>query len=287
MPERSVIGKYIAPETMEGLVTGEYLVPDQMPARLYEEHIQRYAFASRLCAGKTVLDVACGTGYGSDLLAEAGARAVLGVDISRDALEYARSHYRRGNLFFVRLDAIDLPFSDGQFDIVCSFETLEHLASPRRLLSECRRVLRSDGSLVCSTPNGSLTSPLRLPPVNPFHVQEFPVSETRSMLAEHFSDIGLWGQDFYGAPGAAGLALKFGALQLLALLPGGRWLVNRAVRGNLLNQNSVRPALVKSRGYQEAPEPSEHRVLPYQDRSDSRSPRYLVAVARNLSQQQR
>lgn len=287
VPAVSTGKKHIGQDTRERLLTGECLVPDEMPVRLYEEHIQRYAFASRFCAGKIVLDVACGTGYGSHFLAEAGAKAVFGVDISEDALEYASSHYRRDNLFFMRLDASELPFSDGQFDTVCSFETLEHLSAPRRLVSECRRVLRWSGSLICSTPNRSLTSPLWLPPVNPFHVREFAVSETRGMLAEHFSDVGLWGQDFYDGRRAARLALKFGALQLFALLPGGRRLINRAIRNNLFDRESTPPVAAKSHRQNGAPKRSDNRVLPYQGRPGRGSPRYLVTVARNHYREQR
>ena len=102
-----------------------------------------------------VLDVASGTGLGSQLLHAYGAELVVGAESDPDALRHVRP--APSGLSFVRADAQALPFADASFDAVVSFETIEHLADARALLAECRRVLREEGLLYLSTPNRTVT----------------------------------------------------------------------------------------------------------------------------------
>ena len=106
--------------------TGERYVPAEL-GEIRVEHMHRYAAALKLAAGKDVLDVACGEGYGSRLIAGV-ARAVTGVDISADAIGHAnRAYGGLGNLAFRQGSATELPLADKSFDVVVSFETIEHL----------------------------------------------------------------------------------------------------------------------------------------------------------------
>ena len=82
--------------------TGEYFIPGKSPRSVEEDHIERYRFARQFVSDKTVLDIACGTGYGSNLLADSGASRVDGVDISEDVINYAISSYQADNLFFLK-----------------------------------------------------------------------------------------------------------------------------------------------------------------------------------------
>ncbi|MBA7625849.1 Ubiquinone biosynthesis O-methyltransferase [subsurface metagenome] len=175
----------------------EFVVPDKpAPYWLWQEHISRYVFASRFTRDKVVLDVACGAGYGSMFLAERDAQKVVAGDISRDAIEYARAHYRSHNLEVVRLDAAKLPFCDNSLDVIVSFETIEHLKEYENFLSECKRALKDKGLFICSTPNKEIHSPRTQKPSSIYHVKEFYIGEFYELLDKHFSDIVLYGQQF-------------------------------------------------------------------------------------------
>ncbi|MBI4460430.1 MAG: methyltransferase domain-containing protein [Acidobacteria bacterium] len=164
--------------------TGERVIPGTGDVDLFNEHRARYLFARRFAAGKTVLDAACGTGYGSALLGEA-ARRVFGVDISREAVEYARPHYPSSHLHFSQADCLALPFPPGQFDLVVAFEIIEHLEHPEEFLKELNRVLDSKGLLVLSTPNRLYYTDDRQE-VNPFHRREFSYAEFEEILKSVF-----------------------------------------------------------------------------------------------------
>jgi ubiquinone/menaquinone biosynthesis C-methylase UbiE len=175
--------------------TGERVVPGKTPQTIYDEHIYRYIFAANLAENKLVLDVACGTGYGVGYMVDKGAGEVVGVDISMAAVDYAQERLGRNNkASFVCADAIRLPFVDNAFDIVVSFETIEHIRQCRKFLAECRRVLKENGLLICSTPNRRIFSPNLAKPINTFHVKEFWPEEFSRLLRRYFADITLYGQ---------------------------------------------------------------------------------------------
>ena len=175
--------------------TGERVVPGKTPQTIYDEHIYRYIFAAGLTEDKVVLDVACGTGYGVGYMTEKGAWEVIGVDVSMAAVDYARERFGKNNkASFVCADAIRLPFADNTFDVVVSFETIEHIRQYRKFLAECRRVLKEDGLLVCSTPNRRIFSPNLAKPLNTFHIREFWPEEFNRLLRRYFARITLYGQ---------------------------------------------------------------------------------------------
>src|SRR5271169_2569473 len=131
--------------------TGERLVPGKTGEALFREHEARYIFAARFVKGMRVLDVACGSGIGTQCLLQAGAHSCIGLDIDRAATDYARTRYK--DCIFIRCDATSLCIADASVDVVVSFETIEHVKEQKAFLLECRRVLRPGGTLVCSTPN--------------------------------------------------------------------------------------------------------------------------------------
>ncbi|MBI2819054.1 MAG: methyltransferase domain-containing protein [Acidobacteria bacterium] len=160
--------------------TGERVIPGEVDADLFNEHWTRYLFARGYVSGKKILDVACGSGYGSALLGETAAR-VVGADISRDAVEYARSHYASPNTQFIQADCLSLPFPSANFDLVIAFEIIEHIGDATGFLNELRRVLAPDGILLISTPNRLYYTEDR-GEVNPFHEREFSYPEFSEML---------------------------------------------------------------------------------------------------------
>jgi SAM-dependent methyltransferase len=169
--------------------TGERVVPGQVNDDLWAEHISRYAFAARGAAGASVLDIGCGTGYGTSELARSGLSAV-GIDIAPEAVAYGRAHYGQPNLSFVAASATGLPFADSTFDLVTAFEVIEHLSEWRGLLAEAHRVLRPEGVFLVSTPNQLYYTESRgAEGPNPFHVHEFELAEFQSALAEFFPTV--------------------------------------------------------------------------------------------------
>ena len=133
---------------------------------------------------KRILDIACGTGYGIGILKQR-ARFIAGVDIDDDALAQSRSECdtKAAALFG---DGLRLPFADGSFDLVTSFETLEHIYERQVFLEELHRVLKPDGMLILSTPNAYYTKPVNGKPSNPFHIFEYTPGELLSELSDLF-----------------------------------------------------------------------------------------------------
>lgn len=172
--------------------TGERFTPECV-REIWYEHFHRYALAARWCDGKRTLDAACGEGYGSALLAHAGA-VVTGVDISEQAIAHASQRYSGvDHLNFQVADCTGLPFEDGEFDRVVSFETLEHLSGQDGLLAEFKRVLKPDGFLLLSSPDKAVYTEAH-GTVNEYHVRELYRDELEALIARHFPASRLLGQ---------------------------------------------------------------------------------------------
>ena len=172
--------------------TGERYVPSES-GEIRHEHLHRYAWCAHLVAGKDVLDIACGEGYGSAMLA-AHAGSVVGVDIDPATIQHASTVYGGiEGLRFEQGDAARIPLGDATFDVVVSFETIEHHDRHREMLSEIRRVLRQDGILILSSPNRDVYSKLS-GQHNEFHVKELDFDELDAVLREQFANIVYFGQ---------------------------------------------------------------------------------------------
>ncbi len=168
----------------------ERIIPNETFGGALATHLKRYEFVKQFCKNKVVLDAACGVGYGSNYLA-ASAKEVIGLDISKEAVAYAKEHYQEENIHFEVMDVYNLEFPDKYFDIVCSFETLEHLDKPERFLSEVKRILNKDGIFILSTPNVKKTS---RNPGNSYHKVEFCKNDFEDILKEYFINIEIFGQ---------------------------------------------------------------------------------------------
>ena len=178
-------------------VTGERLLPEQQRGELvHAQHLARYRFAEQFAHGRRVLDAACGEGYGTAIMAAAGARAAVGVDIDEAAVEHARAKY---GLDFERADVARLPFGEGSFDLVVSFETLEHVPDAGVAIGEFRRVLADDGLLVASTPNSD-----RYLVANEFHTREYTEREFADLLAPHVAEVAFFYQQDWLTSGVMG-----------------------------------------------------------------------------------
>ena len=164
--------------------TGERFIPGER-GPIWIEHWHRYHFAAPWARGKRVLDIACGEGYGTALLARE-AREAIGVDISEAAVAHASGTYAGvANLRYLRGSATAIPLPDASIDFAVSFETIEHLEGHEAFLAELARVLTPEGVLLLSSPDKAEYSDRR-GYANEVHVRELYREELAALLASRF-----------------------------------------------------------------------------------------------------
>lgn len=150
------------------------------------EHLHRYAIAREFIKNKRVLDIACGEGYGSFLLSEMSA-TVTGIDINSKTIENAKLKYRKNNLTYLVGNAENIPAQHAEFDVVVSFETLEHIYKHDKMLSELKRVLKPGGLLIISTPDKLIYND-NANHKNPFHLKELYREEFEQLIQGYFKN---------------------------------------------------------------------------------------------------
>jgi SAM-dependent methyltransferase len=189
-------------------LTGERTLPD-VPAENYwfRRHLAVYEWVAERCAGCDVVDMACGEGYGVEVLARRARRAT-GVDANPEAHEHARLKYTRPGVRFVR----DLVESYAEpCDAVVFLQTIEHVANPQEVLSHFRDMLRPGGTAYVSTPNLlTLAPPGAEKSDNPWHLREYDAAEYRDLLRSHFDRVELLGLFHARKLRAHELAIKLG-----------------------------------------------------------------------------
>jgi SAM-dependent methyltransferase len=178
--------------------TGERMIVDEYHASvedhlIYLMHMASYAYAEGYAHGKRVLDFGCGSGYGSALIAKA-ADSVHALDVAQDAIDYARAHFSRPNLEFSRVQPdAQLPFDNGSFDLVLSFQVFEHVRDTGRYLAEIQRVLAPGGRLILITPDrDTRLFPLQRP-WNRWHLKEYSQRGLRRILERVFPEVEVMG----------------------------------------------------------------------------------------------
>jgi SAM-dependent methyltransferase len=186
------MAEYVQQDQPEGVppleLTGERTLPDVPEENYwYRRHLAVYEWIAERCRGRRVVDLACGEGYGSDLLAGTAAR-VVGVDANPDAHDHARLRYRRANLEFRRELVEDF---DEPMDAVVFLQTIEHIHDPDALLD---RIASVAPVAYISTPNRlTLAPPGAEKSDNPWHLREYDATEYRALLAAHFDRVQLLG----------------------------------------------------------------------------------------------
>ncbi|HEV2856446.1 MAG TPA: class I SAM-dependent methyltransferase [Thermoanaerobaculia bacterium] len=164
-------------------------VSPEVPNDLFQAHLSIYHFFARFVAGRRVLDIGCGTGYGTAYLLRSGARAVVGVDQDRRSIAYARSHYAEPGLEFLVGDAEVLPPELGTFGTVVSSNVFEHLHDPARALERVRRHLLPEGQFLLVVPPILDEASLAANRANPFHRSNLFVWEWTALLSRCFGQV--------------------------------------------------------------------------------------------------
>jgi 2-polyprenyl-3-methyl-5-hydroxy-6-metoxy-1,4-benzoquinol methylase len=164
------------------LHTGERVCPD-FPNQIFENHLKVYKFLQQFVAGKELLEIGFGTGYGTALLSQT-AKSIEAIDYSAQALRYAQAHYKRPNVRFQQMSAEKLSFPNHSFDMALSSEVFEHLRDHEAHVRELARVIRPGGLCFIATPD-----PSRSEGHNEFHTKEFPPEEMRELMSRFFSTI--------------------------------------------------------------------------------------------------
>ena len=173
--------------------TGERVVPHAVESQLWNEHVSRYHFARLFAPGKRVLDVGCGAGYGTGLLASE-ARQAVGFDIAPEAIDYAKENYPGPCFLLGSADAF--PIESDSCGLITAFEVIEHIHRWPDLLTEAARALTPDGAFLVSTPNKHYYAEARRDAgPNPFHVHEFELEELENRLREHFACVSILAQN--------------------------------------------------------------------------------------------
>lgn len=184
--------------------TGERVVPEYMKPEngMWLEHLARYYFSFPYLKGR-VLDIACGSGYGTKLIAKSKRKEIteaVGVDIDAETIQYAKGAHHHPKVSFMKEDALnpDLPDLLGSFDTILSFETIEHVPDDRKFLDQLVKLLRPGGTLVLSTPFGAGREE---PSGSPFHFFQLTEAEFESLCTE--TRFGFSAIDFYYQLGVA------------------------------------------------------------------------------------
>ena len=174
-------------------LTGERTLPD-VPAENYwfRRHLAVYEWIGARVLGERVLDMACGEGYGSEVLSRSAA-SVLGVDANPEAFEHARRRYVRSNLSFER-GMVELHGEAGAYDAVVFLQTIEHVHDPVGVLEHFRSLLAPGGTAYVSTPNVlTLAPPGADKSANPWHIREYRAAEFGELCATVFGQVELLG----------------------------------------------------------------------------------------------
>ena len=171
------------------------VIPEETNARFFSQQLKAYEFARPGSSGKIVLDLGCGDGYGAAFLAKV-AKEIIAIDYEEEIVLKARKKYNATNLKFVSMDVTNLGFKNESFDILCSFQVVEHIPEEKltSYLSEIKRVLKNEGEFYISTLN--LAKNIKSPSTykkDRAHCKEFCFEEFKSLLEGAFTDVKIFG----------------------------------------------------------------------------------------------
>lgn len=163
--------------------------------QMYLRHLAAYMiFARAFVSDKLILEIGCGTGYGTNYLSKY-ARNVIAVDVWREGIQYCRGKYAKDNLTFLLANGVCLPFESDSFDVAVSFQVIEHV-NPQNVLPyllEIKRVLKREGLFILSTVNSRLRLLPFQKPWNPEHTKEYDSKKLKNLLGRVFKEVNVYG----------------------------------------------------------------------------------------------
>lgn len=174
--------------------TGERMLPTEQGeiSMVFSRHQFTYNYIKQYTENKSVLDIGCGTGYGSKIIAEKSGE-VLGIDLSGEAIKYCRDKYKGSNLTYLQADALTF-VPNKKFDIVIAFQVIEHIKDLAGFINKLRSIVKQGGKIIISTPN--------IPPqqkdrnLNEYHVNEMTYNEFKKVLEQLFDKVVIMGVAF-------------------------------------------------------------------------------------------
>ncbi len=187
----------------EMLKTSERLVPDKMQKRvndrvMYLRHLFAYEYVKKsITCDSSILDMGFGEGYGTANLGSYF-KNVVGLEVEKKAVQHAIKKYQSENCRYRIYNGREVPFENESFDGVISFQVIEHVLDTERYVCEARRVMKTGGVLILTTPNRAIRLDSGQKPWNRFHLREYGAVDLRAVLKKNFSDVkifGIYGND--------------------------------------------------------------------------------------------
>ncbi len=172
--------------------SGERVLLEKETPLMIARHFSAYRFIKDYTSNKHVLDIGCGEGYGTYYLSEF-ARGTVGIDYDDSIINYAKDKYRKENLEFHCYNIEDLHNFAKKFNVICSFQVIEHLHDADKFLEDLKVLLDDNGVFICSTPNRLDASPHSETPFNKFHAREYGFLEFKGLIERHFKDVEMFG----------------------------------------------------------------------------------------------
>ena len=169
--------KVIAKPSLERIYPKQLNAKEKSHQEVLDIHLKRYQFSAKQLRGEFILDIACGCGYGTALMAKAHPdKQFIGVDVDPTAVKYAREHYQANNLryecgngmdFTLKIEGKDQPQA---FDTIISLETIEHVVEPQKMVTHLLTQLSEKGIMIASVPTTPTVDG------NPHHLHDFTVA---------------------------------------------------------------------------------------------------------------
>jgi SAM-dependent methyltransferase len=250
------------------MTSGGAIVPKDGFHRLPSELVQRYLWVSQFVKGKAVLDAGCGYGYGAHYLSEGIADRVTGIDSDSKAIRYASRHYHNSQIDFRLMDATLITFPPDSFDVVISFEVIEHLREAEAFMKGVSTVLKPSGSFVLSTPNKDYTVRFYkngLPP-NRLHCKEYTPRELAELVGQFFTNLRVFAE--FNDSNIDPTVEKLTGYVESCRIP---YMVRRFVPKGIKNY------WLRMKGYPEIPREMEYRIEELES-IDQLNPRYPVQL---------